>query len=61
MKEKTIVSTLTVLASLAAYLYAKEAKRDVVPYMLVAGFMGALVGEKISEHLNRNNGNTNRQ
>lgn len=51
MKEKTIVSTLTLLSSLASYSYAKEANKDTVPFMLVGGFIGAVVGEIIFEKI----------
>jgi uncharacterized membrane protein YfcA len=49
MKEKTIVSTATLVASLLTYWYAKEANRDVVPYVMFGGFIGALIGEAIAD------------
>jgi predicted Na+-dependent transporter len=48
MNEKTIVSTVALATSLATYFYAKEAQKDVVPYMLVGGFIGAILGEAIA-------------
>ena len=51
MKEKTIVSTLTLFSSLASYWYAKEAQKDAVPFMMIGGFLGAVAGEVISEKL----------
>jgi predicted Na+-dependent transporter len=48
MNEKTIVSTVALATSLATYFYAKEAQKDVVPYMLVGGFLGAILGEAIA-------------
>lgn len=49
MKEKTIVSTLTLIGSLATYYYAKEQNKDVVPYVMVGGFVGAIAGELIAK------------
>lgn len=51
MKEKTIVSTMTLFTSLASYWYAKEAQKDTVPFMLVGGFIGAVIGEVIFERV----------
>jgi predicted Na+-dependent transporter len=48
MNEKTIVSTVALATSLATYFYAKEAQKDVVPYMMVGGFIGAILGEAIA-------------
>lgn len=48
MKEKVIVSSLTLITSLTGYFYAKGADKDVVPYMMVSGFLGAILGEAIS-------------
>ncbi|MBC7627927.1 hypothetical protein [Ferruginibacter sp.] len=51
MKEKTIVSTLTLFSSLASYWYAKEAQKDAIPFMMIGGFLGAVAGEVIYEKL----------
>lgn len=48
LKEKTIVSTVSLAASLATYFYAREAQKDVVPYVMVGGFIGAILGEVIA-------------
>lgn len=53
MKEKTIVSTTTLLASILAYWYAREMNRDTVPYVMLGGFIGSIIGETIVER-NRN-------
>ncbi len=53
MKEKTIVSTATLVASLLTYWYAKQANKDAVPYVMFGGFIGAIIGEMISEKLNQ--------
>lgn len=49
MKEKTLVSTLTLFASLASYHYAKTHDKDVVPYVMIGGFIGAWIGELIAQ------------
>jgi hypothetical protein len=48
MKERTIVSASTLLISLGSYFYAKAAEKDAMPYVMIGGFLGALVGELIS-------------
>lgn len=53
MKEKTIVSTVTLAASLISYFYAKETQKDVVPYVMIGGFVGAVIGEVITNAINR--------
>ena len=58
MKEKTIVSTVTLAASLISYFYAKEAHKDVVPYVMIGGFIGAVIGEVIVGTINNKNDNT---
>lgn len=58
MKEKTIVSTATLLTSLLAYWYAREMQKDTSPYIILGGFLGSLIGETIVEQQNKKN-NTN--
>lgn len=48
INEKTIVSSVTLLASLGTYFYAKVAHKDAVPYVMLGGFIGAIIGEAIS-------------
>ena len=55
MKEKTLVSTFSLFTSLASYLYAKEAGKDGVPYVMIGGFVGAVIGEVIFEKIKANN------
>lgn len=64
MKDKTIISGCTIAATLLAYYYAKGVQKDVVPYMMIAGFAGAVVGELIVETWKKKptkDGNTNHQ
>lgn len=49
INEKTIVSGLTLITSLSAYFYARETHKDVMPYVMIGGFIGALIGEAISD------------
>jgi uncharacterized membrane protein YfcA len=49
MKEKTLVSTFTLIGSLASYYYGKTQGKDVVPYVMIGGFIGAWVGEIIAK------------
>lgn len=61
INEKTIVSTVSLLASLTSYFYAKECNKDVVPYVMVGGFIGAIIGEAIAGIVLRdNNDNENK-
>jgi uncharacterized membrane protein YfcA len=54
MKEKTIVSTTALVASLLCYWYARETSKDAVPYVMLGGFIGSLIGEAIAERTNEN-------
>jgi len=49
MKEKTIVSGVTLLTSLLSYWYAKQSGKDAIPYVMFGGFIGAIIGETIAE------------
>ncbi len=49
MTEKTLVSTFTLIGSLASYYYGKSHEKDVVPYVMIGGFIGAWVGEMITK------------
>ena len=57
IKEKTIVSTATLATSLLMYFYARNAEKDAVPYVMIGGFMGAVIGESIVEYLNKQDKN----
>lgn len=54
MKEKTVVSASTLLTSLLAYWYAKAAQKDVVPYVMLGGFIGSVIGEMFMRNENAN-------
>ena len=57
MKEKTIISTVTLFTSLLAYLYAKEAQKDSVPYVMMGGFLGSIIGDALAEKVTKSNNN----
>ena len=57
MKEKTIVSTVTLLTSLVAYWYSKQVQKDSVPYVMMGGFIGSILGETIVEKIGKSNNN----
>ena len=59
MKEKAIISTISLAATLASYFYAKSAEKDAVPYVMIGGFVGALIGEVIIKKIN--NDKTNKE
>ena len=50
MKERTIVSAATLIVSLGSYFYAKAAEKDAMPYVMIGGFVGALVGELVASN-----------
>lgn len=47
MKEKIVVSVCTLVVSLLFYFCAKEHSKDVAPFVMIGGFLGALAGESI--------------
>lgn len=53
MKEKTIISSATLITSLVAYWYSREAGKDGVPFVMLGGFIGSLIGEAMVEHINK--------
>lgn len=53
MTEKTLVSTFTLIGSLASYYYGKTHQKDVVPYVMVGGFVGAWVGEFLAKAITK--------
>jgi hypothetical protein len=57
MKEKTIISTVTLFTSLLAYWYAREAQKDSVPYVMMGGFLGAIIGDALAEKVTKSNNN----
>lgn len=49
MKEKAIVSSFTLITSLTGYFYAKSKNKEAMPYVMVGGFVGALLGEALAQ------------
>lgn len=54
MTEKTLVSTFTLIGSLASYYYSKAHEKDVVPYVMIGGFIGGWIGELLSKSITKN-------
>jgi len=54
MKERVIVSATTLVTSLASYVYAKHLGKDVVPYLMIGGFVGAVLGEAVAMAFQKN-------
>lgn len=57
MKDKTIISTATLVTSLLAYWYARTAEKDAAPLVMLGGFVGSIIGEHIVEHLQKKDKN----
>ena len=57
MKEKTIISTVTLFTSLLAYWYEREAEKDSVPYVMMGGFLGSIIGDALAEKVTKSNNN----
>lgn len=53
MKEKTIISTATLLTSLVAYWYAKANGKDAAPYVMMGGFVGSIIGEAFADQIKK--------
>jgi len=60
MKEKTIVSAFTLTASMVSYFYAKAEQKDTVPYVMIGGFLGAVLGEMIADAIRDSKGNNSK-
>jgi hypothetical protein len=56
--EKVIISASTLITSLLCYSYARAARKEAVPYVMVGAFLGTLIGETLAEHVSgpTNNG-----
>ena len=64
VSEKTIISTCTLISSLASYYYSEVQKKESAPCVMIGGFIGTWVGELIVKLKNRKtkkvkNGNNN--
>ena len=47
ISDKTIISSCTLLGSLAAYYYSKVDQKDIAPSVMIGGFVGTWAGEMI--------------
>lgn len=53
-RERTIIATTTLLSSLAFYWYAKTSGKSEVPYVMMGGFMGAVLAELVLLEIHKN-------
>ena len=53
-KERTVIATTTLLSSLAFYWYAKSNGKAEVPYVMMGGFMGAVLAELVLLEMHKN-------
>jgi uncharacterized membrane protein YfcA len=53
--ENTIISGMTVITSLAFYWYARINDKSEVPYVMIGGFVGSVLGELIAGKIKKNN------
>lgn len=60
MKEKAIVSSFTLVTSLTGYYYAKSAGKEILPFVMVGGFLGALLGEALAKALCKDENHNNK-
>jgi hypothetical protein len=44
---------------MASYFYAKHAEKDAVPYVMVGGFVGAILGEALAKAIRKDDDNHN--
>jgi hypothetical protein len=47
LKEKAIITGFSVGSSLLGYWYARTMGKDTTPFVLIAGFIGTVIGEII--------------
>jgi len=57
LQEKKLVSVFTLLGSLASYYYGKAHSKDAIPYVMIGGFVGAWIGEILSNVIEESNKN----
>jgi uncharacterized membrane protein YfcA len=53
MKEKTIISTATLVTSLLTYWYARETHKDAAPLVMIGAFVGSVIGEQIADYVKK--------
>lgn len=56
--EKTVISAVTVLTSLAFFWYARAKGKHEAPYVMIGGFLGSLLGGAIADKMRENNLNS---
>lgn len=49
LRDKTIISGVTLFSSLTMYWYAKHTQKDTGPYVMIGAFVGSIIGELIAQ------------
>ncbi|MBO9565536.1 MAG: hypothetical protein J7621_22355 [Niastella sp.] len=44
-RDRTVIATTTLISSLAFYWFAKAKGKSEVPYVMIGGFVGAIIAE----------------
>lgn len=53
-KERSVIATSTLISSLAFYWYAQQNNKPEVPYLLIGGFVGAMLAELVIIKIDKN-------
>jgi multisubunit Na+/H+ antiporter MnhB subunit len=53
-RDRTVIATTTLISSLAFYWYAKAKSKPEVPYVMIGGFIGAMIAELTLLNMNKN-------
>lgn len=53
-KERSVIVTSTLISSLAFYWYAQQNNKPEVPYLLIGGFVGAMLAELVIIKIDKN-------
>ena len=54
MRDKSIISAMTLALSLAGYFIARHEAKDTAPYVMIGGFIGEIIGESIVDAIRKN-------
>jgi hypothetical protein len=53
-RERSVIATSTLISSLAFYWYAQKKSKPEVPYLLIGGFVGAMLAEFVLIKIDKN-------
>jgi len=54
-RERTVIATTTLLSSLGFYWYARSKGKSEAPYMMLGGFVGAVLAELVLLEMHKHN------